>query len=83
MIGHSGAFGTVLFHIPERDLYVSGTVNQMRPRSLPYPLLLKLVAQFRCDPSQLVGSVQVSGGLTWSNNQMSKNSSRSCPETSS
>lgn len=47
MIGHSGAFGTVLFHVPDRDLYVAGTVNQMRPRRLPYPLLARLVAQFR------------------------------------
>lgn len=47
MIGHSGTFGTVLYHVPERDLYISGTVNQMRPRSLPYPLLSRLVAQFR------------------------------------
>ncbi|MDA8371460.1 MAG: serine hydrolase [Nocardiopsaceae bacterium] len=47
MIGHSGAFGNVLFHIREHDLYVSGTVNQMRPRSLAHFLLLQLVAQFR------------------------------------
>lgn len=47
MIGHSGSFGTVLYHAPERDLYISGTVNQMHPRSLPYPLLTRLVAQFR------------------------------------
>lgn len=47
MIGHSGSFGTVLYHTPERDLYISGTVNQMQPRSLPYPLLTRLVAQFR------------------------------------
>jgi D-alanyl-D-alanine carboxypeptidase len=47
LIGHAGAFGTVLFHAPERDLYVSGTVNQMAPRSLPYPLMLRLVSQIR------------------------------------
>ncbi|GAA2131028.1 serine hydrolase domain-containing protein [Glycomyces algeriensis] len=47
MIGHSGAFGSVLYHIPDHDLYIAGTVNQMRPRSLPYPLLLRIVAQLR------------------------------------
>lgn len=47
MIGHSGAFGNVLFRIPDRDLCVAITVNQMRPRSLPYPLLLQLIAQLR------------------------------------
>lgn len=45
MIGHAGAFGNVLFHMPERDLYISGTVNQMRPRGLPYPIMLRLVSQ--------------------------------------
>lgn len=47
LIGHSGSFGTVLYHTPERDLYISGTVNQMTPRSLPYPLVTRLVAQLR------------------------------------
>lgn len=47
MIGHAGAFGNVLFHVPERDLYVAGTVNQMLPRGLPYPILSQLVAQLR------------------------------------
>ncbi|SDL21018.1 CubicO group peptidase, beta-lactamase class C family [Glycomyces sambucus] len=46
MIGHSGAFGSVLYHVPDLDLYLAGTVNQMRPRSLPYPLLLRLAGQF-------------------------------------
>ncbi len=45
MIGHSGSLGTVLHYAPERDLYMSGTVNQMRSRSLPYPLLSRLVAE--------------------------------------
>lgn len=43
MIGHSGAFGSFLFYVPERDLYVAGTVNQMVPRRLPYPLLVRIV----------------------------------------
>lgn len=46
MIGHSGSLGTVLYYAAARDLYISGTVNQMRSRSLPYPLLSRLAAQF-------------------------------------
>lgn len=42
-IGHSGASGTVLFHFPDIDLYVSGTVNQAKNRSLPYRLMMRLV----------------------------------------
>jgi CubicO group peptidase (beta-lactamase class C family) len=43
MIGHSGASGAVLFYVPALDLYVSGTVNQVKQRSLSYNLLTRLV----------------------------------------
>lgn len=33
----------VLFYIPACDLYVSGTVNQIKQRSLSYNLLTRLV----------------------------------------
>lgn len=46
MLGHSGAFGSVLYFIPQRDLYLAGTVNQMRPPSLPHRMLPRLLAQF-------------------------------------
>lgn len=46
MIGHSGAFGTVLYHVPDHDLYLAATVNQMRSVSLPHILLLRLVSRF-------------------------------------
>jgi len=44
MIGHAGAFGSVLFADPESGLMIAGTVNQMRPRRLPYPLLARIAA---------------------------------------
>ena len=47
MIGHSGASGAVLYHVPSLDLYVSGTVNQISKRSLSYRLLTRLV--MTCD----------------------------------
>jgi len=43
MFGHSGASGTVLFYAPDLDLYVSGTVNQIKKRSLSYNLMTRLV----------------------------------------
>ncbi len=43
MIGHSGASGALLYDIPALDLYVSGTVNQIKKRSLSYNLLTRLV----------------------------------------
>ncbi|MFD6099328.1 serine hydrolase domain-containing protein [Nocardiopsis flavescens] len=46
MVGHSGAFGNALYHVPERDLYVSATVNQMVRRSLVHELVARLAARF-------------------------------------
>jgi D-alanyl-D-alanine carboxypeptidase len=43
MVGHSGASGAVLYYVPELDLYVSGTVNQIKKRSLSYNLMSRLV----------------------------------------
>jgi len=42
MIGHSGASGAILYAIPERDLYVAGTVNQVKKRRLSYQLLSRV-----------------------------------------
>ena len=43
MIGHSGASGTVLFFVPEIDLYVSGTINQIKKRGLSFQLMTRMV----------------------------------------
>ena len=43
LVGHSGASGAVLYYVPELDLYVSGTVNQIKRRSLSHNLLARAV----------------------------------------
>ena len=43
MVGHSGVTGALLFYMPQLDLYVSGTVNQIKKRSLSYNLMIRLV----------------------------------------
>lgn len=43
MVGHSGASGTVLFFVPELDLYISGTINQLKKRGLAFQLLTRIV----------------------------------------
>jgi hypothetical protein len=45
MVGHSGASGAVLYRVPALDLYVSGTVNQIKKRSLSYGLMTRLVME--------------------------------------
>lgn len=47
MVGHSGASGAVLFFAPDIDLFVSGTVNQLKKRSLPYNLMIRLAFAFQ------------------------------------
>lgn len=46
MIGHSGASGAVTYFVPELDLYISGTVNQLKKRSLSYNLMTRLVMAY-------------------------------------
>lgn len=40
-IGHSGASGTVMFRAPDLGITVVGTVNQTKPRSMPYQLMVR------------------------------------------
>ena len=47
MVGHSGASGAVQFYAPDLDLYVSGTVNQIKKRSLSYNIMVRLVFAFQ------------------------------------
>jgi CubicO group peptidase (beta-lactamase class C family) len=42
LIGHSGASGAVAFYAPKIDLYVTGTTNQVKKRSLSYQLLTRI-----------------------------------------
>lgn len=44
VVGHSGASGTVMFFCPERDLFIAGTVNQLRRRSAPFQLMLRALS---------------------------------------
>jgi CubicO group peptidase (beta-lactamase class C family) len=43
MLGHSGASGHVMFWVPGEDLFVCGTVNQVKKRSLSYQLMVRAV----------------------------------------
>ncbi len=43
-IGHSGSTGTVLFYAPDADLYISGSINQLKKRALVYQLMSRLGA---------------------------------------
>lgn len=46
IIGHSGLSGAFAYYCPEKDLYITGTVNQIAKPNLPYGLMIKLLNCF-------------------------------------
>ncbi|MDO3648649.1 serine hydrolase domain-containing protein [Nocardia mangyaensis] len=47
LIGHSGATGTWLFHCPELDLHLTGTVDQTKGRAIPFRLMTRCLNIWR------------------------------------
>jgi D-alanyl-D-alanine carboxypeptidase len=43
VIGHTGSTGTWLFHCPERDLFLAGSVDQVTAGAVPYRLVPRLL----------------------------------------
>jgi len=43
MIGHSGLSGALAFHSPEKDIYITGTVNQVAFPDTSFKLAVKLI----------------------------------------
>ncbi|WP_043626501.1 serine hydrolase domain-containing protein [Nonomuraea candida] len=47
LVGHSGATGTWLFHCPELDLHLAGTVDQTKGQAIPFRLMTRCLAAWR------------------------------------
>ncbi|MGW0215917.1 hypothetical protein ACWDXH_16140 [Micromonospora chokoriensis] len=47
LIGHSGATGTWLFHCPELDLHLAGTVDQTRGQAVPFRVMARCLRAWR------------------------------------
>lgn len=43
LLGHTGASGSWLFHCPERDVYLAGTLDQTMAAAVPYRICPRLV----------------------------------------
>ena len=43
LVGHSGSTGTWLFHCPELDLHLVGTIDQADGRTLPFRLMVRML----------------------------------------
>jgi D-alanyl-D-alanine carboxypeptidase len=52
LIGHSGLSGAFAFYCPERDLYLAGTVNQIRNPGRSFQLMLKLIQTLDSAPGK-------------------------------
>ena len=46
LIGHSGATGSWLFHCPELDVVLTGTVDQVRGRTIPFRFMARLLTAY-------------------------------------
>jgi len=47
MIGHCGSTGAVAFYCPEKDVYMTGTVNQSARPNIAFQLMIKIVSLLR------------------------------------
>ncbi len=43
LIGHSGLSGTIAYHSPEKDLFITGTVNQIAYPDMSFKVAVKLI----------------------------------------
>jgi D-alanyl-D-alanine carboxypeptidase len=46
LVGHSGATGSWLFHCPELDVILTGTVDQIRGRTIPFRVMAQLLRAY-------------------------------------
>lgn len=45
LLGHSGLSGAFAYYCPEKDVFLTGTVNQIHPPSISYQLMLKVLGK--------------------------------------
>ena len=43
MIGHSGSTGSFLFHSTDADIYISGTINQIKEQGTPFRIMTEII----------------------------------------
>ncbi len=46
LVGHSGLSGAFLFHCPEKNLFLSGTVNPIHKPQTSFRLMIKALSRF-------------------------------------
>jgi D-alanyl-D-alanine carboxypeptidase len=51
LVGHSGATGTWLFHCPELDVHLTGTVDQAQGQRAPFSLMVRMLRAWASGPA--------------------------------
>lgn len=47
MVGHCGSTGSVAFYVPDRDLYITGTINQQARPNIAFQTMIKIINKLR------------------------------------
>lgn len=54
MIGHCGSTGSVAFYVPDRNLYITGTINQQARPNIAFQTMIKIIRTLR---SEVIGGI--------------------------
>ncbi len=47
MIGHCGSTGSVAFHVPDKDVYITGTINQQARPNIAFQTMIKIISELK------------------------------------
>jgi len=48
MVGHCGSIGSVAFYVPERDIYMTGSINQQARPNVAFQTMIKIINKLIC-----------------------------------
>jgi len=47
MVGHCGSTGSVAFYVPDKNLFITGTINQQARPNIAFQTMIKIIKQLR------------------------------------
>ncbi|MCJ7566756.1 MAG: beta-lactamase family protein [Anaerolineales bacterium] len=47
MIGHAGSTGSVAFYVPEKDVYITGTINQQAQPNIAFQTMIRILMRVK------------------------------------
>ena len=47
MIGHCGSTGSVAFHVPDKDVFITGTINQQAKPNIAFQTMIKIISELK------------------------------------